>query len=327
MALIHISKKNMTKKLPIGRVNQLSKYINKTAYRVFIFICLFSSQANSQQNSDIWVGKLNLWEKNPITELVQITDTNNYSNQPYFFDNSRMFYTQEMNAIESETQIDVWMFDFNVGMGKNITESAVSEYSPTPLPYNNGMSVIRVNEQGKQELWEIDLQGKAIKNIAPEIEPVGYQVWLNNKELLLFVLGEPNTLQRADVITPKAEAQTIDTDIGASLYRFEKTDWFLYTSKIDGNYLNAYNVKSNKTIQIVSMPENSEYFSVSALGNVFTSDGTTLWQRKLMLKGEKVRAMDKWVPIKITQPECEKGISRTAISPDSSMIALVCPRI
>lgn len=324
MAIIKIVEKSVMASL-ISRVMNI--YLKHIGRGILIFACLFSFQTQAQENSDIWVGKLNLWEKNPITELVQITDTESYSNQPYFFDNARLFYTQEMKFEDSETQMDVWMFDFKLGTSKNITQSVFSEYSPTPLVNNNNMSVIRVNEEGKQELWEIDLQGKAIKNIAPEIEPVGYQVWMNHKELLLFVLGEPNTLQRVDVMTPNTAAKIIDADIGASLYRFEKTDWFLYTSTSDGNYLNAYNIKSNKTIQIVKMPKNSEYFSVSPIGNVITSDGLTLWQNKLMVKGEKMKAMNKWEPIKISQTECEKGISRTAISPDTSMIALVCERL
>ena len=303
-----------------------AKYFYSKTYNALLLIFVFAFQVSAQQNSDIWVGKLNLWEKNPISELVQITDTNSYSNQPYFFDNSHLFFTQAMDTEESGSQIDVWMFDFKLGASENITESSFSEYSPTPLPYGDGMSVIRVNEEGKQELWEINPQGKAIKNIVPKIEPVGYQVWINNKELLLFVLGEPHTLQRIDTTKPNAEAQIIDSNIGASLFQFEKTDWFLYTSKTDGNYLNAYNVNSKKLIQIASMPKNSEYFSVSPIGHVITSDGTTLWQRKFMQKGDKIRPADNWLPIKITQAECEKGVSRTAISPDTSMIALVCSR-
>jgi hypothetical protein len=313
--------------LTTSLIKKRLRHVVKVNHIALILFGLLSFHATAQQNSDIWVGRLNLWEQNPITELVQITNTNSYSNQPYFFDNSRLFYTQAIDSIESESQIDVWLFDFKLGANKNITQSVESEYSPTPIPNSKNMSVIRVNNEGKQELWEINLQGKAIKNIAQEIEPVGYQVWINNNELLLFVLGEPNTLQRVDVITPNIPAKTIDTNIGASLYRFEKTDWYMYTSTSDGNYLNAYNVKTNKIIQIVSMPKNSEYFSVSPIGHVFTSDGTTLWQRKFMLKGEKIKAMDKWLPIKIKHTECAKGISRTAISPDTSMIALVCPRI
>lgn len=302
----------------------------KLSFTVLPFIVAvavsFSFEVNAQQNSDIWVAKLNLWEKEPITELVQITNTDSYTNQPYFFDNTRLFYTQAIGIDDEKFQTDVWLFNFKLGTNTNITESLESEYSPTPVPNSKNMSVIKVNDAGKQELWEINQQGKVLKDLAHKVEPVGYQVWLNNKELLLFVLGEPNTLQRIDTTPEGAIPKIIDTNIGASLFRFEKTNWFLYTSNLDGNFLNAYNSHTNKIIQIVRMPKNSEYFSVSPMGNVITSDGETLWRGKFMVKGEKIKAMNKWQEIKIDHDACGKGISRTAISPDTSMIALVCPR-
>ncbi|MFT6270653.1 MAG: hypothetical protein ACJAVV_003492 [Alphaproteobacteria bacterium] len=307
-----------------GFTNGFLTRCKRTAY--IAGLLLMSTQVFAQDASDIWVGKLNLWEKQPISELVQITDTAYYTNQPYFFDNARLFFTQAIELEDGETQMDALVFDFKLGKSQNITQSTVSEYSPTPLLNKSDMSVIRVSEEGKQELWQIDLLGNPVQHLAPLIEPVGYQVWLNDSELLLFVLGEPNTLQRIDALNPEAKGEIIDSNIGASLYRFEKTDWFLYTSKLDGNFLNAHNKRTNKTIQIVSMPKNSEYFSVSRMGNIITSDGETLWQRKFMVKGDKIKPLDGWQAIKIKQPECSKGVTRTAISPDTSMIALVCPR-
>jgi len=328
MALLNKVDKQIEKaqSLQLSKKGFLQRCRTKSVWVLTVCVCLFSLQANAQQNSDIWVGKLNLWEKNPITELVQITNTDAYTNQPYFFDNSNLFYTQATGGPEGELQMDIWRFDFKTGKHKNITQSAQSEYSATPMPNSKNMSVIRVDEQGKQALWEIDPQGKAIQNLAPEIEPVGYQVWMNKEELLLFVLGKPNTLQRVDVVRPNLAATIVDKNIGASLYQFERSEWFLYTSTSEGNYLNAYNARTEKTIQIVSMPKNSEYFSISPMGNIITSDGTSLWQSKFMLKGEKIKAMNKWQPIKVVQPECKEGISRTAISHDTSMIALVCAR-
>jgi hypothetical protein len=314
-----------------------------------VTLTFMSASSWSQEASDIWVGKLNLWEKEPVTDLFRITDNAKYSNQPYFFDNSRLFYTQaseiqnldnnstqaidaqdgEENVAQDQAvklQMDTWMFDFILGKSINISQSPQSEYSPTPVPNSPDMSVIRVNEKDEQELWQLDMKGKAIKHLAQSVAPVGYQVWIDDTQLLMFVLGEPNTLQRIDAFKPNAEAIVIDTNIGASLYQFEKTDWFLYTSHNDGHFLNAYNARTSNIIQIEKMPENSEYFSISHLGNIFTSDGKTLWQRKLILKGEKITPLDAWKPINIEQTECAKGISRTAISPDTSMIALVCSR-
>ncbi len=284
----------------------------------------FSLHSHAQENSDIWVGKLTLSQKHPITELVQITDSDGYTNQPYFFDNSRLFFTQATQSQEEPSQMDIFVFDFVLGTTTNITQSQSSEYSPTPLPRKPGFSVIRVNNENKQELWTINPQGSTDEHLVRAIEPVGYQVWVNEHELLLFVLGEPNTLQRVDTRKPDKMGLVIDRHIGASLYKLSNSDWILYTRLDEGNYLHAYNIVTGKTIQVLSMPNNSEFFSVSSQGEIFSSDGQTLWRRALFVKGDTLSSSDTWQALVIKQPQCSSGISRTAISPDTSMIALVC---
>jgi hypothetical protein len=292
-----------------------------------------STSAIAQQASDIYVAKLNFWHKQPITDLVQVTDTKRYSNQPYFFDSQHLYFTQAepINREGDDLQMDIFVYQLNDESIKNLTNSAESEYSATPVPNTSGMSVIRVNEQNKQELWKIDAKGKASEHLVPAIEPVGYQVWVNAHQLLLFVLGEPHTLQLVDTKTPNALGKVIDSNIGASLYQFEQSDWFLYSkmdeSKMDGkNMLKAYHAKDGVTENIVELPERSSYFSVSATGHVVTSDGDTLYHRQIIKKGKSLQAQGAWTPIKIDSKACQNGISRTAISHFGDKIALVCNR-
>lgn len=290
-----------------------------------VFALLQCTIALAQEGSDIYLGKLNLWHKQPITELERLTDTEGYTNQPYFFGTDQLYFTQEVMQ-DSQSQMDIFAYRLSNRTILNVTKSAESEYSPTPLPAQNGMSVIRVNEAGKQELWSINLQGEAQRHLAPGIEPVGYQVWLNNEELLVFVLGEPNTLQRVRVDSEQTQGQVIDTNIGASLFQFERSDWFLYSKGDTQLSLKAYNAKTFETIDISPLPDGSRYFSVSSTGHVITSDGKVLYHRQLIAKGDKLRAEDNWEPIKISAGPCQTGISRTAISHFGDKIALVCPR-
>lgn len=294
--------------------------------------------AQTPTGSNIWLARLNVNTAQPISDLVAITNNKLYTNQPYFFDNSRLFYTQMVEQEETE-QSDIMLFDIALGKIKNLTQSASSEYSPTPLVNKPGMSVIRVNELGKQELWELNPQGKPILHLAPHIEPVGYQVWLSGTELLLFVLGAvdesgelaPHQLQRVSTAEISAgsefEVNIIDKGIGASLYRYKKTDWFLYSKDMEdeGNWLFAYQAKTGKTLRIATLPQGSNYFAISPSGIVFTSDGKQLWQRQIIDKTTKLSPQQEWNSIKIEENHCQSGISRIAISPDESMIAMVCP--
>jgi hypothetical protein len=297
-------------------------------YFALAFAALFTSLLTSlhaQEASDIYLGKLNLWHKQPITDLVRVTDTDGYTNQPYFFGSGSLYFTQAVTK-EQQSQMDIFKYQLSGEAISNVTQSPESEYSPTPLPKGSGMSVIRVNAEGKQELWTLDDKGQAIEHLVPAIEPVGYQVWINNSELLLFVLGEPQTLQRVSIDTPDAVGKVVDSFVGASLYQFENSNWFLYSQTQDGNLLKAYNAKLDSTITVTELPEGSQYFSVSSTGHIITSDGNTLYHRQLIAKGDKLRAQGNWERITIDGSECQSGISRTALSHFGDKIALVCTR-
>ena len=318
---------------------------------LYCAVCLsIGATVIAQEKSNIWVGKLNLKSHQPIVDLVQLTNTDSYSNQPYFFGTDALFYTQmhdlktgqdALDGAESSNEIpaqtDIHRFDLKSGEDSNLTMSDESEYSATPIPNKNAFSVIRVNSEGLQELWEIDMLGRPKKNLLSQIEPVGYQVWVDDSKLLLFVLGEPHTLQLAD------------SNIGASLYRFKNSDWFLFSKNYDsiekeltldganknnpfidiekGNWLYAYNKVSGKIRRVLDLPEKSLYFTTSNSGHVLTSDGERLMFRHILEKESALDSIDEWQEIKLDIPQCQQGISRIAVSPDDSMIALVCTNL
>ena len=278
----------------------------------------------AQDASDLYLGKLQTENKVEISDLVRITDTDAYTNQPYFFTNENLFYTQ---MISSEEQMDVFSFSIATGEHKNLSQSPQSEYSPTPMPNKDLFSVIRVNESGLQELWALNMQGKALTHLASKIEPVGYHVWLNEQSLLLFVLGEPHTLQLAAANDPKQAAKLIDSNIGASLVRYKHSNWYLYSrTSEEGHWLKAYNQETGKTRRVAQLPANTDYYALSPSGYAFTSDGSNIYARKIIEQNNKLQPFEKWEAISINEKACQEGVSRIAISPDESMIAMVCPR-
>jgi Tol biopolymer transport system component len=285
---------------------------------------LFAHSMKAQESSDIYLGKLNFWDKQAVSDLVRVTNSADYTNQPYFFGHDKIYFTQAVKQDEIE-QMDIFVYDMMSKKVTNLTQSPESEFSPTPLTSGKGMSVIRVSAEGKQELWSLDEKGKPLQHLVPAIEPVGYQVWLNKNELLLFVLGEPNTLQRVDIRSGNTQTTVVDNTIGRSLYQFENSNWFLYSQTEKGNKLKAYNRRTNKTLVVTDLPKDSSYFSLSATGHVITSDGNNLYQRKLIVKGDRLEAQESWKLMPILTEKCQSGISRTAISKHGGMIALVCP--
>ncbi|MGB3727038.1 MAG: hypothetical protein WA981_14890 [Glaciecola sp.] len=281
------------------------------------------SQSRAQDSSDIWLGKLSLRDNTQITDLVRLTNTNAYTNQPYFFGNDYLYYTQSEGEGDA-AQTDVFRFSLVVGTSKNLTQSTDAEYSPTPAFANGSMSLIRVNSEGKQQLWVYNLQGNPKQHLVPAIEPVGYHVWLDDESLLLFVLGQPHTLQLTQS-SPESVGKVIDDNIGASLFQYKNTSWFLYSrTSEEGNWLKAYNKDSGKVRQVARLPNDAKYFAVTASGRVLSSNGKTLFVRDITQDKQKLKPIGKWHAIDINEKQCQQGISRVAVSPDSSMVALVC---
>jgi hypothetical protein len=81
-----------------------------------------------------------------------------------------------------------------------LTRTPESEYSPTLRP-DGGLSVVRVEQDGRQRLWHYAAGGEPIAPLLPHADSVGYHAWLGPDRVALFVLGTPPTLHVANVRT------------------------------------------------------------------------------------------------------------------------------
>jgi hypothetical protein len=258
-----------------------------------------------------------------IKGLKKMTDSDDYTNQPYFLNEETLLYTQAVNDknISENEQTDVFKLNLVTGEQTNLTKSSTSEYSPTPLPNQAGLSVIRVNEAGLQELWQLDFNGRPISNFLPAIEPVGYHVWLNEHELMLFVLGEPHILVKADIRNPNSKGEVLDTNPGPSLFNIPNTGLFSYTQQSTTDNTEAWRLKiqsfvnsSAIALDSVLLPDTAYYYAWSHEGDLLTSDNGTLVAIDL---SKKTRLFTK------VKGACKTNVSRIAVSA-SGKIALVC---
>ncbi len=124
---------------------------------------------------------------------VNITAREGYDNQPAFtLDGKRVLYT----SMRGE-QTDIFSYELVSAETRQVTDTLVSEYSPTPMAGGTAFSAIRQDLEGKQFLYHYPLgEGKATL-LLPEVEPVGYHGWSGDK-LLLFVLHRPSRQGRIE---------------------------------------------------------------------------------------------------------------------------------
>jgi hypothetical protein len=149
-------------------------------------------------------GTVSLETREPVTQRA------GYDNQPAFTPDSEALLWTSIRGEQSE------IYRRPVGTGDTsatrLTETSVSEYSPTPRP-RGGLSIVRVEEDGRQRLWHYSAQGEPMEPIFPDADSVGYHAWLDRDRVALFVLGSPPTLHLANVTTGR------DTVIAARIGR------------------------------------------------------------------------------------------------------------
>jgi hypothetical protein len=147
-----------------------------------------------------------------VVSARNVTDRDGYDNQPAFEPGGESFlYTSQRDG-----QTDIYRHVPGAAAPVRVTDTAdTSEYSPTPMPGGTGFSVVRVEEDGTQRLWAFDRDGGGPRLLLPDARPVGYHAWLGPSTVALFVLGEPPTLQIADL--GNGEAREVATSIGRGM--------------------------------------------------------------------------------------------------------------
>src|SRR5205085_6300 len=142
---------------------------------------------------------------------VNITAHAGYDNQPSFTpDGAGILYTSQRDS----KQTDIYRYDLKTGATTQLTATPESEYSPTVMPNGKTFSVVRVEADKRQRLWQFPLAGGAAALTLENVEPVGYHLWLDARTLALFVLGaegKPNTLQLVTLAKDAPRAIEVST--------------------------------------------------------------------------------------------------------------------
>lgn len=196
-----------------------------------------------------------------------------YNNQPHFIDNDTFLFTAIYDG-----QADIYKYhDEQV---TRLTYTQESEYSPTLMPNGREYSVIRVEADGTQRLYAFPLKGGVPRMLLPTIKPVGYHLWLSPTELALFVLGQPMTLQRANLKSEKG--RIVMNNVGRCFSRIP--DSSNYSAVRLSN-----DAKSNHEVVSID-PENHE---IQALTQTLPGSQDYVWTSKghlLMAQNTKLHA-------------------------------------
>lgn len=247
------------------------------------------------------------------SSVSNISASPGYDNQPSFMRDSRsVLFTSNRDGKQTDIY-RYWIADRKL---TQVTSTAESEYSPTIVPAGNGFTVIQVEADQAQRLWQFDLTGKSPQVVLPDVKPVGYHAWIDASTVMLFVLGQPATLQRA---TPgAAETQTVASGIGRSIAAIPNAKAVSFTSRDDTGvwWIRKYDAETGAVTDLVRAPEAGEpHTSWSRDGRLFTAAGTKIYFWKAGAAG--------WTVVGDLSAAPVRTISRLAVSPDGRWLAFV----
>jgi len=248
-----------------------------------------------------------------LSNPKNITDHIGYDNQPSFDAEKPIIYYSSFNE---DGRSDIKIYNYKTGERKSLTQTTDREYSPTLTPDQKFVSCIIQRDNGGQDLGKYPVDGGQPTVLIDNLI-VGYHRWVDADRVLLFVLGEPQTLHVYNAKTK--EDRTVDDKIGRSLHAIPTRKSMSYvkkTSATDWSIMELDMATLNAKKLIGTLP-GREDLCWTLNGRIIMSDGSkiysndpakeTVWSEMTVLSGaEKL-----------------KGVTRLAINSKSDKLAVV----
>jgi hypothetical protein len=184
------------------------------------------------------------------------------------------------------------------------------------MPDDEGVSVIRVEPDGTQRVWAFGAGGGAPTPVLRDVKPAGYHAWIDANRLAVFVLGQPPTLQIADVTGGRPTV--VAEGIGRSLLRRPSGTISFVQREGEGWAVKEYDPAGKTVRPVVAALEGSAERDAA-----WGLDGTLF-----MTRGTEVHA---WRPgqdgfLLVADPAIGT-LSRLAVSRDGRWMALVAAEV
>ncbi|MGS2719374.1 hypothetical protein [Paraglaciecola aestuariivivens] len=282
----------------------------------FISLVIFAPfvLAQTAPGSDIFIAELESKDgRLQIGQLKNITKRKGYDNQPYFLaDGKTLLYTSQIGE-----QTDIMHFNLASQKTVNLTNSKVSEYSPTPLRNGKEFSVIYATDNN-QHLWAYDLTGKTKRPLIQQNFKIGYHAWIDKNQVLITVLQEGfMNLQVSNIQTQ--QTTTLHPKTGASVFNIPSSQNFSFNTQInEQHWLMQLNIETGNKHQLVELPKDTSYYAWTPDGKVLLASQNKLWF------WDSQKADSKLTPFANIQAVCPGGASRMAVNPQQTRLALVC---
>ncbi len=205
------------------------------------------------------------------------------------------------------------------GKPSKITEWHGYNNQPSVTPDGKFISVVRVEADGTQRLWKFGITGGKPSLVLEKIKPVGYQAWIDQNTLALYILGaagKPSTLQIVDVRTEKAEV--IAENIGRPLRLMPHQNKLSFVHKISAAewIVKSFDLQTRQITTLIKTLLGSEDYA-------WTPAGVLLMGKDAKLFAWEPGKDTGWHEVADFSTAGLTGITRIAVSPKGNRIAIV----
>ena len=284
----------------------------KTIFILPLLLLTLSLVAQQPPGTEIYLFDLKV-KKNSIqlSNPKNISNRKGYDNQPHFHSNKSLLY---YSSADEAGRTDILIYDFEKDKTQKLTNTSEREYSPTLTPDGKFISCIIQRDDGTQNLGKYPIEGGEAIVIINNLT-VGYHAWINEGVLVLFVLGQPNTLRLYSIADTKD--QILSENIGRSLQRIPGTNDISFIDKKEALWvIKKYNSKTGSIESITTTLPNREDMAWTKDGKILMSDGERLyfWQ-----PGKSKT----WSKIDQPNTDLVNGTTRLAINSAATKLAIV----
>ena len=240
-------------------------------------------------------------------KLLSGFNPDGYTNQPQFFNYNELYVSA---SIDTQKFTDIYKLNLRDYILTRFTDTyGISEFSPTPVPASDDLSVIRIESDGKtQSLWIYpkDASSKG-KRLFKDLNNPGYHFWLSSSDVVLFLVGEPHKLAVGNIHSGKIQ---VITENPGRCFKKSNDGKLLFVHKDQLPWtLKAFDPSSFTIQKICELPVNSEDFEVLANGTIICASDSKI----LYCHPEKNPT---WQTAEDFSSSGIKGISRIAVMRD-----------
>lgn len=241
-----------------------------------------------------------------------ITNHKGYDNQPFFYKKSILFSSADNN------QMDIKIFNVKKNTTSTFITTPDNEFSPTITPDRKYISCILQQKDKTQDLVKYSLKSKKPVTLIDDLT-VGYHTWIDNDNVLLFILEDSVTFNLHQYNLKTNKDQVIAGNIGRSLHKIPGTNTMSLVEKVSKKewLVRKYDPVSKSLTTIATTLPGQDNLAWTRNGWILMSDGKDIYYYQPGISNN-------WKKINISGDTAMlKGVTRLAVNEKNNKVAVV----